>query len=129
MPSALVSVFLYDQEQDALIKFASHSETGKTPNFWPKIPRKIYDQWLSTYGATIIAPNINALERFGEIVLPENFPFYTYLSISLHHEGQLIGCLDLVTLDEIQQPTKQEITLIQAIANQAATAIANAKLF
>jgi signal transduction histidine kinase len=74
-------------------------------------------------------PNIYTLERYDEVIIPDNFPIYTFLSVSMYHESELIGCLDLVSLDEIQLPSKQEIALIQAIANQAATAIANAKLF
>jgi len=128
MPTSLASVFLYNQEQDAFIKSASYSVRIQ-PDFWTTVPREIYETWLKAYVTTILVPNINDLEHIDAIDLPKDFPNSSYLSVSMWSQGEIIGYLSLLFLDEDQLPSESEVALIEAIASQATTAIINSRLF
>jgi signal transduction histidine kinase/HAMP domain-containing protein len=64
-----------------------------------------------------------------------NFPSFAELGIRtlvgapMMHEGQLVGALLVLTLDEARQFSEDEIEFLKAISDQAATAVVNARLY
>jgi len=123
------NIYLYDEDQDALIKSADHILYGDPPDFYPIIPRDIYLSWLNHRGMTILVTDVNNLENLSKISLPENYLIHTYINVSMWNDGELIGFLEMYSEKENDLPKEKEITLIQAIASQATSAIVNARLF
>ncbi len=123
------NIYLYDEDQDAFIKSADHILYGDPPDFYPIIPRDIYLSWINQYGLTILVSDKDNLENISEITLPGNYTIHTYLNVSMWNDGELIGFLELLSEKVNDLPKEREITLIQAIASQATSAIVNARLF
>jgi diguanylate cyclase (GGDEF)-like protein/PAS domain S-box-containing protein len=124
------SLSLYDKNRDALYLAADY---GLSPEFRQRVqplPRSVYDEHIQQQGSTlIVTPDVQALSGLPNADLYAALDVRTTVGASMMHEGQLIGRLNIGTVGSVRRFTDDELNLLRGIADQAALAIANARLF
>jgi signal transduction histidine kinase len=80
-------------------------------------------------GPIMVIPDATLLPNVNVPRVPEEEQTRSIISIGLIHNEKMIGALNVATQGNIHIPSDKEQELVQAFANQAAVAIANAQLF
>jgi two-component system NtrC family sensor kinase len=125
----IATVYLYDDQRDVLCLAGG---IGVTPEYRCRlqpIPRALYDETVRRMGPPVVFPDIQAIPDSPNADLHAEADTRTLVVASMAHEGRLVGTLNVVTLGAVRQFTADELTLLQGLADQAALAIANARLF
>ena len=126
-PVSLVT--LYDPKQNAL---RSVTGTGISPDLikdMPPLPRAVYDQTVEQLGEVF---SIADLQKIPSQPYLDQFVEMNMRSIALAtmaYEHELIGSLNAVTLGGSRDFTGDELMLLQGLADQAALAIINTRLY
>ncbi|MCL5987071.1 MAG: PAS domain S-box protein [Actinobacteria bacterium] len=123
------SVLLYDERCGVLYLAACFGLPKKYREKHQPIPRSIYDEFANRMGPTVVISDVQVLHELPNAHLYCSFNIHTIVFESMLREGELIGGLDIFTIDEVRQFTEDELQLLKGIANQAAQAIFNARLF
>jgi len=89
----------------------------------------VYERRLEKYGPVMVVPEVSSSTDLWNIDVILKSKLCTLVSISLVHENELIGSLEISSQGRKYIPTEEELAFIQALANQATTAIANARLY
>lgn len=127
--SEACSVFLIDNLTDEMILSvptgpAGDSITGKRFPMGEGIAG-----WVAENGQPQIVNDVSADERFRGDFNPEIFTTHNILCTPLLNQSQeVIGVLQAINKEDRGQYNQEEIPLFQALANQAAIAITNARM-
>jgi excisionase family DNA binding protein len=127
LPAAWIN--LYDPERDVLI-FAVTD--GMPPTFGQRYrspPRALLEEQKRRAGNLIVFPDVRVLTQIPNAQLYADMDIRTIANAVMVQQGQLIGVLSAVTFGEIRYLNSAELALLEGLANQAALAIANARLF
>ena len=129
MVSEASSLMLYDEEKDALVLSlptgpATEEVSGKV------IPK---DQgiggWVFTNGEPAIVNDVQQDDRFLGDIDPEVFTTQNIMCVPLlNQEKEIIGVIQALNKNDGGKFSEEEIPIFQALANQAAIAIENARL-
>ncbi len=128
VPAAAVS--LYDLKREVIYHAA---DVGLPPEYRERhvpLSRADYDELTRHMGPLLVTPDAQLLPQSAL-----NFDLYVALNIctivaaSMLREGQLVGGLTLFTFGEVRRFTGDELALLRGLADQAAQAITNARLF
>jgi len=123
------NVMLCDEQKDILYIAASFGhEPGFASAFKP-LPRATYEGRVEKFGPVMIIPEITTLPDLINFEAVAKSRTRTLVSICMMQGDELIGSLDVTSHGEVYIPSQDELALVQALANQASTAIANARLF
>lgn len=129
MNSEASSLMLYDEETDDLTVTiptgpATEEITGK------HIPKdKGIGGWVFTNQAPLIVNDVKSDRRFLGDIKPEVFTTKNILCVPLmNQEDEIIGVIQALNKRGSHNFTEEEIPIFQALANQAAIAIENARL-
>ncbi|WP_317063577.1 PAS domain-containing sensor histidine kinase [Methanoculleus caldifontis] len=126
-PAAVV--FLSDTCRDLLVPARSFGVPEDARDYVPCVPLEIYERELSNQGSVFVIGDL--VSRTGEVIREghlEDLP-RTLVSAAIFHEGTLIGSLNLVAPGASRSFSPEELALLKGIADQAALAIVNARLF
>jgi signal transduction histidine kinase/DNA-binding response OmpR family regulator len=122
-------VLLCDENKDYLYIAASSGYDKEFINGFGHIPLALYERRLEKYGSVMVSPEILSSSDLWNIDVILKSKLCTLVSISMVHENELIGSLEISSHGRKYIPTEEELAFIQALANQATTAIANARLY
>ena len=126
-PVALV--VLYDPKQNVLYSAAG---LGVPPNLigdLPRLPRELYDRAAAEYGTVFI---INGLQKDLNEPYFDQFKKLDVQSLAfatMTYDHGLIGGLCAIALGKSRNFTEEELQLLQGLADQAALAIVNTRLY
>jgi signal transduction histidine kinase len=127
MPQA--ALMLCDEQHDVLYVAASTGSTAEAVQQTSLVPRAWYEEMMEAQGQVIIIPDALKIADLPNAELLAGQKTRTIVSISMMHENDLIGSLNIASNGEIYLPGEEEMAMLQALANQATVAIANARLF
>jgi putative nucleotidyltransferase with HDIG domain len=126
-PVSLVA--LYDQKQNALY---SAEGSGISPDLIksvPSLPRGIYDQIVKNLGTVFMIDDLRETPSQAYLDQFKRLNFRSLAFATMKYENELIGSLIAITSGERRNFTQDELLLLQGIADQAALAIVNTRLY
>ena len=125
----LVTVALYDSRIDALCPIRGFDLLQEHDQPMPPVPRAHYEQLVQQQGPIVVIPDLQAFLDLPHARLDVREKARTLILASMLREGQLIGTLAAVNVGQVRSFGEDERSLLQGLADQAALAIANARLF
>jgi GAF domain-containing protein len=123
----MVTVSFYDAERLLLRPTAAYGLPEAFLKEAQPLPKAIYDKYHSRYGSLVVVPDVQALSE-----LP-NHDWYTRLDIrstasaTMLRENELVGRLNIATVGVVRHFSREDLALLQGLADQAALAICNAR--
>jgi len=127
VPIAMVALF--DETQD-LFQFAGGSGV---PADWAArvqpVPRNFLEEHLKTTGPLIVIPDSQAVPGLPNAEFFQALNVRTHVIVTMLLDGRPIGNLRVATVDQVRTFDEDEIQLLQDLADRAALAIQNARLF
>ncbi|HSM55853.1 MAG TPA: GAF domain-containing protein, partial [Candidatus Sulfomarinibacteraceae bacterium] len=127
VPAARVS--LYDEEEDAFRTVASVGLSSEFEQRARGVPRAVYEEYARRMGPVIANPDVQAIPGLPDAALYAELDIRTLVVATLARNGELIGSLNVNTFGEVRHFDDEELALLQGLADQAAQAITNARLF
>ena len=127
VPVAMVALF--DETQD-VFQFAGGS--GVPPDWETRvqpIPRNFYKEHLKATGPIIVIPDVQAVPGLPNAEFFQALNIRTNVVVTMLLDGHPIGNLRVATVDQVRTFDEDEMQLLQGLADQAALAIRNARLF
>lgn len=127
VPVAIIA--LYDQEQK---QFKLAAAEGLPADFARHVPPLPLD-WLRQYAGEarqpVIVPDLRQVEQLPLTRLLTEQQFRTVIFVELHYRERLLGILLVGTLGTPRHFEAEDLSLLSGLADQAAQAITNARLF
>jgi len=126
-PVSLVA--LYDPKQNA---FYSTTAVGISPGLikgMSPFPRTLYDQTIKEFGTVFGLPDLQVFSQLPNVDLFKQLNLRSLAFATMHYEHEIIGSLTAITLGMNRNFTEDELLLLQGLADQAALAIINTRLF
>jgi len=77
----------------------------------------------------VIIPDVQKIDQLPNIDLLTQLDFRTIVRVKIKNKDTFIGCISIYSIGEIRNFSKEEISLLEGLSNQAAQAITNAHLF
>jgi len=113
----IVAIYSTDERLDKLVD--THME----------IPRSKFEELIKVFGPVGIIPDSQALEDnpYGQLFLQNNLR--TIAIVTMEKDQVNLGALTVISSGEIREFTKDEIAFLKGVADQAISAITNARLF
>lgn len=125
----LAGVTLYDAHNNTFHLAAAHGLPKKYQKLERSDPRKIFSPRTETYGTITVTPDVREAPMVANSTGWNELNIRTYASVSLLREGELVGYLEVGTIGEVRHFSQDELELVQGLADQAAQAITNARLY
>jgi PAS domain S-box-containing protein len=122
-------VRIYDEQRAELVLAASSGFSANKARPHLPVPRWDYDRMVSQFGTACIISDIKAFPNLTNAALYENEKIYTIMLASIFLDQKLVGVLSVFSRDNTQAFNSDDLSLLKALANQAAQAISNARLF
>lgn len=122
------SVSLYDAKLDAL-HIVTH--WGLPEDFGAQVEALAWStctQQLGRGGAVVV-PDVHAQPELPVAPLFAALGIRTFVTMPMVHEGRLVGTLCIFARGQVRRFTEDELAFLKAISDQAAQAIANARLY
>src|SRR6185436_1990450 len=92
------------------------------------ITRSRFDDFLRTMGSIMVVPDIQSLPDVPNAEFSSRLDVRTVVTAAMFRDQELVGALVLGVNGHVREFDKDELTLLKAISDQAAQAIANALL-
>ena len=127
VPAATIS--LYDDERRELVFAAGFGLPAEYRARMAPLPRAIYDEYVARMGRTVIVEDVQSLPDLPNADLYVQLDIRTTVGVSMMHEGQLVGRLNIATVGTVRHFNADELAFLQGLADQAALAIVNARLY
>jgi GAF domain-containing protein len=128
MNAPAVAVFLNDSDRAVLYPAALEGLPHKSTSDLTRIPLKEYSRYSQKLGSIVAIKDLQAEPRFPNAPLLIELGVRAIASASMLRDGRLLGVLMPMRLD-VREYSDDELTLLKALADQAALAISNARLF
>ncbi len=122
-------IYLYDEEKDLFNLAANLGLPSEFSLHFKPFSRNFYDEIVNRFGLVASIPDIQAVHDLPNTDLFVRYNIRTAGGAGLLREGQLVGLLLIFTIDHVRRFSEDELALLKGLANQAAQAIANARLF
>lgn len=125
----IASVLLYDEQREVLYHAYG---VGLPPACGPKLqplPRQMHEAGLLRNGPVSVIPDVRAFSALPDPGIVDELQIRTAVTVTMTHEGRLVGRLNIATTGTVRHFTTDETALLQGIAHQAALAISNARLY
>ncbi len=124
-----VSAYVYDEQHDTLYLVGTYGLSPASMECPHMLHRATYDEYVQPTDSVIVLPKVRMLSHLFNGKLAERLHIHTTAVVRMVRKGQLVGILNLMTFDEKHLFTEHELALLRGMADQAAMAIANARLF
>ena len=121
-------ISLYDKKRD-LLDYAGG--VNIPPQYGAKIEsvsRAQFEEFVRTMGPILVVPDIQALPNVPSAEFTFELNVRTVVTADMRRDQELIGVLVLGVNGQVREFDPDELTLLKAISDQAAQAIANAQL-
>ena len=129
VPSMLAEISLWDEEQSMLTLQALHCEPNRAiPIGTTYPPGEGYTGWVVRNKHPLLVTDVDARQDIQPDLLPGELPFKAYLGLPLLVGEELVGTLVLVH-DQKGAFGQDDLMLLEALAEQTASAIRNARLY
>lgn len=125
----VAAVMLHDDKRDVLYLAGG---SGLPPGFTERVkplPRALYDEYVRRMGPVVVIPDLRAIPELPVSALCRDYGLRTCAGVSMQRGGSLIGALAVATMGEVRRFAADELALLQGLADQAAQALVNARLF
>ncbi len=122
-------IMLRDDELDEVKFAAGYGQNLEYRFSLNPVPLSIYQEDLIKHGTLTVIPDIQVLGDYPNLEIAHTIHARTTISVVMVHHERIVGVITLVSLAQPYTPSEEEISFIQAIANHATIAIANARLF
>jgi HD-GYP domain-containing protein (c-di-GMP phosphodiesterase class II) len=93
------------------------------------LPREIFDRYLKEYGPAAVIPDIRSLSDLPDQKLYEEYDISTVVCVGLFRREMVLGILVAGVAGREKGWSDDDFILLKAIGDQAALAIANARLY
>jgi PAS domain S-box-containing protein len=127
VPAAVVLFF--DPEKERFYPAATWGLPQSFMKEYTPNPRSVYEQHPQPYHPQIVVPNLRLLPNLPNAALFARHNIHAIALTSLNREDNLLGALSAYALDESRVFSEDDISLLRSLADQAALAIRNAKLY
>jgi PAS domain S-box-containing protein len=120
---------LYDPKRDLL---AYAGGVNIPPDYAAKfepISRAQFERFVRTMDSIVVIPDIQARPNVPNAEFSTQFDVRTVVTVDMRRDEQLVGVLALGVNGHVRKFDHDELTLLKAISDQAAQAMANASLF
>ena len=125
----MTAVYLYNE---AGMNFRLASSFGYPEGFKERtlpLPRETFDRYLKEYGPAAVIPDIRVLSDLPDKELYAEFDIRTTVCIGLFRRERCLGILIAAVAGREKPWSDDDFILLKAIGDQAALAIANARLY
>jgi PAS domain S-box-containing protein len=123
------AVRLYDPKQDILYYANAFGLPPNYKEYTQPSPGSLYRELIQQHGKLIIATDVQNIPGVPNVKLYACLNIYMVVTALMFREGQLVGALNLFTFDQARHFTEDELSLLTGLADQAAQAITNARLY
>ena len=125
----VATVALYDDQGNVLYPVRGFGPLPEHDYQVLPVPRALYDQAVQQQGPVVVIPDLQALPEPPDANLHISADARTLIFASMMREGRLVGTLGGMTFGQTRSFGEDECALLQGLADQAALAISNARLF
>jgi putative nucleotidyltransferase with HDIG domain len=126
-PISMVS--LYKPKEDAIHPIIGQGLSSEELNSIPSLPKSRYEQIINFLGTVFTLPDLQNIETASYIQAFKNLNFRSMTLATMEYERELIGNLIVISQGEPRVFTEDELLLLKGIADQAALAIVNTRLY
>ena len=122
---------LYEESKDELTVAAILGSLLDKKDEISPLPLSLYAKLTDPAGPVTVIPDLLELDYLPgkDKTLLAAGKLRSCVTVDLIRDNALIGCLQVASIEQIYIPTQDELVLLQALADQASLAIANARLF
>jgi PAS domain S-box-containing protein len=122
------TISLYDPKRDLLDYAGGVNVPPKYATKIEPISRARFDEFVRTMGPIIVVPDIQALPNVPNAEFSAELDVRTVVTADVRRDHELIGVLVLGVNGQVREFDQDQLSLLKAISDQAAIAIANALL-
>ena len=119
---------LYDKKRDLLVYAGGVNIPPEYAMTMEHITRSQFEDFLRTLGPIMVVPDIQAVPDAPNAKFSAQLDVRTVVAAAVLRDQELIGALAFGVNGHLREFTQDELTLLKAISDQAAQAIANALL-
>jgi PAS domain S-box-containing protein len=123
-----VTISLYDKKRDLLVYAGGINILPEYATNIEPITRSRFDDFLREMGPIMVVPDIQSLPGVPNAEFSYHLDVRTVVTAAMLRDQELIGVLVVGVNDHVREFDKDELTLLKAISDQSAQAIANAQL-
>lgn len=123
------SITLNDEKRNVLYMAEVFGLPVNYAEHIPPVPRQVYDTYTRKAGTLFVIPDLEALPSTPDAQPYLEFNIRSIVSAGLFRDERLVGNLNVYSLRETHPFTEDELALLKGLADQAAQAITNARLF
>jgi PAS domain S-box-containing protein len=120
---------LYDKKRDLLVYAGGVNIPPKYAATMEPITRSQFDDFLQAMGPVMVVPDIQSMPDVPNAEFSSHLDVRTVVTAAMLRDQELVGALAIGVNGHVREFDKDELTLLKAISDQAAQAIANARLF
>lgn len=122
-------VSLYEKKQDVLHPVQGKGLTQEQLKNIPPFPKDRYDQTVVSLGNVFALSDLQTIRTTSYLEEFKKLSFRSMAAATMEYEHELIGSLMVISHGENRNFTADELLLLKGMADQAALAIVNTKLF
>jgi putative nucleotidyltransferase with HDIG domain len=126
-PISMVS--LYKPKEDAIHPIIGQGLSSEQLTSIPPLPKSRYEQTINFLGAVFTLPDLQNIETAAYLQAFKSLNFRSMALATMEYERELIGNLVVISQGEPRIFTEDELLLLKGIADQAALAIVNTRLY
>jgi len=119
---------LYDKKRDLLVYAGGINIPPEYTATMEPITRSRFDDFLRTMGSIMVVPDIQSLPDVPNAEFSSRLDVRTVVTTAMLRDQELVGVLVVGVNGHVREFNNDELTLLKAISDQAAQAIANAQL-
>lgn len=119
---------LYDPRSDQLVYAGGVNIPPEYASKMEPVGRIQFEEFVRTMGPIIVVPDIQALPIVPNPEFSAHMDVRTVVTVDVRRDQELIGVLAFGVNGHVREFTEDELTLLKAISDLAAQAIANAQL-
>jgi len=125
----VAAVLLYDDRHGVLnLAAGSGLPPGLAERMKP-LPLALYEEFAPQRDPVVVVSDLRTVPDRLVADLCLDYDLRTGVGVRMQRDGNFIGVLTLITAGEVRRFAAEELALLQGLADQAAQAIANARLF
>ena len=122
------TISLYDKKSDLLVYAGGVNIPPEYAAIMEPITRSRFDDFLRAMGPIMVVPDIQSLPVVPNAEFSTRLDVRTVVTAAMLRDQELVGVLVLGVNGHVREFDKDELTLLKAISDQTAQAIANAQL-
>lgn len=122
-------VSLYEYKQDVLHPVQGIGLNQLQLKNIPPFPKSRYDQTVASLGNVFSLTDLQTIRTTSYLEAFKKLNFRSMAAATMEYEHELIGSLTVISHGEPRTFTEDELLLLKGLADQAALAIVNTKLF